>query len=128
MEKSIRDAYGEALVKYGAENENVVVLDADVSGSTKSALFGKAYPQRFFNVGIAEACMNAMACGLASAGKIPFTNTFATFMTSNGLLSMRALASYNKLNVKFAGGYGGLSDSYDAPWRWPATPCRRIIL
>lgn len=115
MAVSIRDAYGAALVKYGKDNADVVVLDADVSSSTKSGLFGKEYPERFFNVGIAEANMNAMACGFASAGKIPFTNTFATFTTSNGLLSMRALASYNNLNVKFIGGYGGLSDSYDGP-------------
>jgi len=115
MALSIRDAYGAALVKYGKDNADVVVLDADVSSSTKSGLFGRECPDRFFNVGIAEANMNAMACGFASAGKIPFTNTFATFTTSNGLLSMRALASYNNLNVKFIGAYGGLSDSYDGP-------------
>lgn len=115
MAVSIRDAYGAALVKYGKDNADVVVLDADVSGSTKSGMFGNEFPGRFFNVGIAEANMNAIACGFASAGKIPFTNTFATFTTSNGLLSMRALASYNNLNVKFIGAYGGLSDSYDGP-------------
>lgn len=114
MALSIRDAYGKALEKYG-HNPDVVVLDADVSASTKSELFGKKYPDRFFNVGIAEANMNAMACGFASCGKIPFTNTFATFNTSNGLLSLRALASYNNLNVKIAGAYAGLSDSYDGP-------------
>ncbi len=114
MALSIRDAYGKALEKYG-NNPDVVVLDADVSASTKSELFGKKYPERFFNVGIAEANMNAMACGFASCGKIPFTNTFATFNTSNGLLSLRALASYNHLNVKVAGAYAGLSDSYDGP-------------
>lgn len=115
MAVSIRDAYGAALVKLGRENPDVVVLDADVSSSTKSGMFGREFPERFFNVGVAEANMNAMACGLASAGKIPFANTFAAFITSNGLLSMRALASYNKLNVKFMGAYGGLSDSYDGP-------------
>ncbi|NCB30233.1 MAG: transketolase family protein, partial [Clostridia bacterium] len=65
MGKAIRDAYGEALVKYGATNQNIVVLDADLSGSTKSALFGAKYPDRFFNVGIAEANMTAMAAGFA---------------------------------------------------------------
>lgn len=115
MAVTIRDAYGAALVKYGKDNPKVVVLDADVSTSTKTGAFWKACPERFFNVGIAEANMNAMACGFASAGKIPFANTFANFITSNGLLSMRALASYNRLNAKFAGAYGGISNSYDGP-------------
>ena len=115
MSLAIRDAYGNSLAKYGAMYPNVVALDADVSSSTKSGVFGKAYPERFFNVGIAEANMNAMACGMASAGKIPFVNTFATFITSNGLLSLRALASYSNLNVKVMGAYGGLSDAYDGP-------------
>lgn len=115
MAIAIRDAYGVSLAKYGKENKSVVVLDADVSGSTKSAIFGKECPDRFFNVGISEANMGAMACGFASSGKIPFINTFATFLTSNCLLSLRALASYNSLNVKVMGGYGGLSDAYDGP-------------
>ena len=108
MAKAIRDVYGDALVKFGKDNKNVVVLDADVSGSTKSAVFGKACPDRFFNVGIAEANMTAMAGGLASVGKIPFVNTFAVFLTTIGLLSARALGSYSKLP-------GGMSDAFDGP-------------
>lgn len=115
MAKAIRDVYGEALVKYGKDNQNVVVLDADVSGSTKSAVFGKACPERFFNVGIAEANMTAMAGGLASVGKIPFVNTFAVFLTTIGLLSARALGSYSKLPIKMVGAYGGMSDAFDGP-------------
>ena len=115
MAKAIRDVYGEALVKYGKDDERVVVLDADVSSSTKSAVFGQACPDRFLNVGIAEANMTAMAAGLASVGKIPFVNTFAVFITSLGLTAARAFGSYSKLPIKMAGAYGGVSDSYDGP-------------
>ena len=115
MAKAIRDVYGEALAKYGKENENVVVLDADVSGSTKSATFAKACPDRFFNMGIAEANMVAAAAGMASVGKIPFVNTFAVFLTSIGLVSARALGSYSKLPIKMAGAYAGMSDAFDGP-------------
>ncbi len=115
MAKAIRDVYGDVLVKFGKDNKDVVVLDADVSGSTKSAVFGKACPDRFFNVGIAEANMTAMAGGLASVGKIPFVNTFAVFLTTIGLLSARALGSYSKLPIKMVGAYGGMSDAFDGP-------------
>ena len=115
MAKAIRDAYGEALVKYGSDNPDVVVLDADLSGSTRSALFQKACPERFFNVGVAEANMSAMAAGFASVGKIPFINTFATFMATLGLLPARIYGSYSNLNVKFMGAYGGLAGAYDGP-------------
>ena len=115
MSKSIRVAYGEALVEMGKEHQNVVVLDADVSCSTQSAMFGKAYPDRFLNVGIAEANMTAMAAGLASVGKIPFVNTFAVFLTSIGLTPARAFGSYSKLPIKLVGAYGGMSDAFDGP-------------
>lgn len=115
MARSIRDVYGDMLVQSGKENEQIVVLDADVSSSTKSGAFGKAYPDRFFNVGIAEANMVAMAAGLATTGKIPFANTFAVFITSIGLISARAFGSYSKLNIKLMGAYCGLSDSFDGP-------------
>ncbi|MDO4261093.1 MAG: transketolase C-terminal domain-containing protein [Eubacteriales bacterium] len=113
MGKAIRDVYGEALKKYGAVNENIVVLDADVSGSTKSAVFGKEYPDRFYNCGISEYAMMGMAAGMAKNGKIPFVNTFAVFLTTLGSLAARAALSYSGLNVKMMGGYGGLSDAYD---------------
>ena len=115
MAKAIRDVYGEALAKYGKENENVVVMDADVSGSTKSATFGKACPDRFFNMGISEANMVAAAAGMASCGKIPFVNTFAVFLTSIGLTPARALGSYAGLPIKMAGAYAGMSDAFDGP-------------
>ena len=115
MAKSIRDVYGEALVTYGKDDPRVVVLDADVSSSTKSGTFAKACPERFFNCGIAEANMTAMAAGFASAGKIPFVNTFAVFLTSIGLTPARAFGSYSKLPIKMVGAYGGLSDAFDGP-------------
>lgn len=110
---AIRDAYGEALKELGKENKQVVVLDADVSGSSKSILFGNEYPDRFFNVGIAEANMVAMSAGMATSGFIPFANTFAAFMVLRGGDPVRSLIAYTKLNVKLAGTYAGLSDSYD---------------
>jgi transketolase len=115
MAKAIREVYGEALVRYGRDNPDVVVLDADVSSSTRSALFQAACPDRFFNVGVAEANMAGMAAGLASVGKIPFVNTFATFITTLGLLPARIFGSYSNANVKFMGTYSGLSDAYDGP-------------
>ncbi|HKL99530.1 MAG TPA: transketolase C-terminal domain-containing protein [Mobilitalea sp.] len=113
MEKAIRDIYGEALKKHGATNPNIVVLDSDVSGSTKSSIFGNEYPDRFYNCGISEYAMLGMAAGMAKNGKIPFVNTFAVFITTIGALGARLYMSYAGLNVKMMGAYGGLSDSYD---------------
>ena len=110
---AIREAYGEVLKELGAKNKNVVVLDADVSSSSKSSLFGAQYPDRFFNVGIAEANMVAIAAGMSTLGKIPFVNTFAAFIVLRGADPVRSLIAYEKLNVKLAGAYAGLSDSYD---------------
>ena len=111
--KQIRQAYGEALVRIGERDERIVVLDSDVANSTKSYLFGKKFPERFFDVGISEANMAGMAAGLATAGKIPFINTFATFMVLRAGDSIRSLIAYSNLNVKIVGAYSGLSDSYD---------------
>ncbi len=115
MAKAIRDAYGEALVACGLQNENIVVFDADTSGSTKTNGFAAAIPERFFNVGIAEANMVAMAAGAATIGKIPFVNTFGVFLASNGLLSARSYGSYAQLPLKLAGAYCGMSDAFDGP-------------
>ncbi len=115
MAKSIRTAYGEALVRCGGENSHIVVLDADVSSSTQSCLFAREYPDRFFNVGIAESNMSAMAAGFASVGKVPFVNTFAVFLTSIGLAAARLFGSYSHLPIKLVGAYGGLSDAFDGP-------------
>ena len=113
MGKEMRDIYGETLVELGAENNDIVVLDADLSGSTKSKLFAQRYPERFFNMGIAEADMMACAAGLASVGKVPFVNSFAVFLTTNGLLSARTQICYGGMNVKLAGAYAGMSDAMD---------------
>ena len=113
MAKSIRDVYGETLAELGAEYENIVVLDADLSGSTKSKVFGQKYPERFFNMGIAESDMVSCAAGLAATGKIPFVNTFTVFLTTLGLISTRAQVCYGNLNVKLAGAYCGMSDALD---------------
>jgi len=113
MAKSIREVYGTALAELADKNENIVVLDADLSGSTKSGIFGKAHPERFFNMGIAESNMVATAAGLASVGKIPFVNTFTVFLTTLGLISTRAQVCYGNLNVKLGGAYCGMSDAFD---------------
>lgn len=113
MPKAIREVYGSALVELGNENPNVVVLDADLSGSTKSGVFAKAHPERFFNMGISELNMTATAAGLSSVGKIPFINTFAVFSTTLGLISLRGQICYGNLNVKIGGAYCGMSDAFD---------------
>ena len=113
MGKAIRDVYGDVLAELGAENENIVVLDADLSGSTKSKVFGQKFPDRFFNMGIAESDMVSCAAGLAAVGKIPFVNTFTVFLTSLGLIAARSQVCYGELNVKLAGAYGGMSDALD---------------
>lgn len=110
---AIRDAYGEALKKLGLVNEKVIALEADVGASTKSAIFGKEFPDRYFNVGISEMNMTAMAAGFALEGFVPFVNTFASFLTTRGADPIQCLIAYDRLNVKLAGTYCGLSDSYD---------------
>ena len=110
---AIRDAYGEALLKLGKKNDKVVALEADVGSSTKSGVFGKEFPERYFNVGISEINMVSMAAGMARIGNIPFVNTFSTFLSTRGADPIQSLICYDKLNVKLAGTYCGLSDSYD---------------
>ena len=84
-----RDAYGDALVSLGKKRDDVVVLDADLSGSTKTSKFAKAFPDRFFNIGIAEQDMVGTAAGLAIAGKLPFVSTFAVFATGRAWEQVR---------------------------------------
>ena len=112
---SMRVAYGKALADYGAVNPNVVVLDADVSASTQSHYFAARFPERFFNLGVAEAGMVDVAVGLALGGKIPFANTFAFLLSLRAAEQVRTCVAYAQTNVKLAAGYGGLSDSYDGP-------------
>ena len=112
---SIREAYGRALAAYGAENPEVVVLDADTSSSTLSSFFAEAFPDRFFNVGIAEPCMVDVAVGLALGGKIPFANAFAALISLRAAEQVRTSVCYARTNVKLAAGYAGLSDFKDGP-------------
>ncbi len=113
MGKAMRQAYGEALVELGKKYKDLVVFDADVASSTRTIMFSQAHPDRFFNVGIAEMNMAAMAAGISTTGKIPFINTFACFMVLRCADPIRSLMAYTNLNVKIAGAYAGLSDSYD---------------
>ena len=110
--KATRVGYGEALVALGAENDKVVVLDADLSGSTMTNGFAKAYPDRFFNAGIAEANMVTMAAGLASMGLIPFCSTFAVF-ASRCYEQIRNGVCHPHLNVKFAFTHAGITVGED---------------
>lgn len=111
----IRRAYGEALVDLGAQREDVVVLSADVQSSDFSYMFEAAYPQRFFNVGIAEPALVDAAVGFANAGKIPIANTFAFLFVTRALEMVRTHLCYGGANVKLAAAYSGLSDSFDGP-------------
>ncbi|KNZ40692.1 transketolase family protein [Acetobacterium bakii] len=111
--KSTRQAYGEYLVTLGKKNENLVVLDADLSGATKTNIFKKAFPERHFNVGIAEANLMGMAAGLATAGKIPFASTFAIFGAGRAYEIIRNSICYPKLNVKIALTHSGISVGED---------------
>ena len=108
-----RDAYGEALAELGAENGNIVALDADLSGSTKTGVFAKKFPERFFNMGIAEANMVGTAAGLAAAGKIPFVSTFAIFAVGRAWEQMRQSVAYPKANVKIVATHGGVTVGED---------------
>ncbi len=109
MAKEMRGIFGEALRDLGAENEKVVVLDADLSGATKSATFGAAYPDRFYNIGIAEANMVSIAAGMASCDLIPYACTFSFLLALRSLDQIRSQICCPKLNVKLVGTNGGLS-------------------
>lgn len=111
----MRKAYGEALVELGRAREDVVVLSADVQNSDFSYLFEEAFPDRFFNVGIAEPSLVDAAAGLAHSGKVPIANTFAFLFATRALEMVRTHLCYGGLNVKLAGAYAGLSDSFDGP-------------
>lgn len=111
--KSPRNAYGETLVELGAKNTDIVVLDADLSCSTQTCKFQKAYPERFFNSGIAEQDMMCTAAGLATEGKIPFVSTFAMFATARCLDQIRNSICYPKLNVKIVATHGGITVGED---------------
>ena len=111
--KSIRSAYGKTLVELGAKNKNIVVLDADLSCSTQTKLFAQNYPDRFFNMGIAEQNMMATAAGLAKEGKIPFVSTFAIFASGRAWEQIRNSIAYSKFNVKIVATHGGITVGED---------------
>jgi transketolase len=113
MSEAMREAFGKKLAELGKTNGDLVVLDADVSSSTKSGYFAKAFPERFYNCGVAEGNMAGVAAGLAAAGCHPVINAFAIFLALKSADQIRNDICYNKLPVVIAGGYGGLSDSFD---------------
>jgi len=108
-----RDVYGETLAQLGESSQEIVVLDADLSGSTKTNIFAKKFPERFFNMGVSEADMMGTAAGLAAAGKIPFASTFAIFASGRAWEQVRQSIAYPKLNVKIVASHGGITVGED---------------
>ncbi|MDE5945829.1 MAG: transketolase family protein [Oscillospiraceae bacterium] len=113
IRKATRESYGETLANLADKYENLVVLDADLAAATKTAIFKKAYPQRFFDCGIAEANMMGVAAGLAAAGKIPFASTFAMFAAGRAYEIVRNSIGYPHLNVKIGATHAGISVGED---------------
>ena len=113
IKKATRESYGEALVELGRKNENVVVLDADLSTATKTNMFAKEFPNRFFDMGIAEANMMGVAAGLATCGKVPFASTFAVFAAGRSYDQIRCSVAYPKLNVKICATHAGVTVGED---------------
>lgn len=113
LKKSIRGAFGEELAELGKINSKIVALDADLSGSTQTSLFAKAYPERFFDVGIAEQDLITTALGLSLEGFIPFAATFAVFATGRAYDQIRNSICYQKSNVKIIGAHGGITVGED---------------
>ncbi|MDO4537448.1 MAG: transketolase family protein, partial [Coriobacteriales bacterium] len=105
MNSATREAYGAALAELGRTNPAVVALDADLAGSTKSAIFGKQFPERFFDMGISEADMIGTAAGLATCGKIPFASSFSVFVTGRAFEQIRNSVCNPGLNVKVVGSH-----------------------
>lgn len=116
MGKATRDAYGETLKRLGSTHPDIVVLDADLSESTKTSIFAKKFPDRFFDTGIAEENMIGIAAGLATTGKIPFASTFAVFGAGRAYEQIRNSICYPNLNVKIAVTHAGLTVGED--WRY----------
>ena len=111
--KATRQSYGEKLAEIGEKNKNIVVLDADLSGATKTSVFAKKIPDRFFNMGIAEQDMMSTAAGLATFGKIPFASSFAMFATGRAYDQIRNSIAYPKLNVKICASHAGVTVGED---------------
>lgn len=113
MGKATRESYGEALIQIGHENENIVVLDADLSKSTKTNGFKTEFPDRFFNAGIAEQNLMGMAAGMSNIGLVPFASTFAVFATGRAFEIIRNSICYPKANVKIAATHAGITVGED---------------
>lgn len=111
--KATRESYGEALADLGERYENIVVLDADLAGATKTSVFKKKFPERFFDMGIAEQDMMGTAAGLALAGKLPFASTFAVFASGRAYDQVRNTICYGNLNVKIAATHAGVTVGED---------------
>lgn len=108
-----RDGYGEALLELGAANPDIIVLDADLAEATRTGVFKKAYPDRFFDCGIAEANMAGIAAGLAATGKIPFISSFAMFAAGRAYEQVRNSIGYSRLNVKIGASHAGITVGED---------------
>ncbi len=106
---SCRDVYGNTLIALGKENENIVVLDADLAKSTRTIKFGEVFPERFFDMGVAEQNMIGVAAGLAASGKVAFASSFAMFATGRAWEQVRNTVAYSNLNVKIFATHGGIS-------------------
>ena len=111
--KATRQSYGEALVELGKENKNIVVLDADLATATKTIEFAKEFPERFFDIGIAEADMIGTAAGMATCGKIPYASTFAVFAAGRAYDQIRSSVCYPNLNVKICATHAGVTVGED---------------
>src|SRR5512137_2527670 len=125
-ELAMREAYGRALADYGAEHPQVVALDVDTSASTLSSFFAQRFPERFFNIGIAEPCMVDVAAGLALGGFIPFINGFASILSLRALEQIRTCVCYARTNVKIAASYAGISDFKDGPTHYSITDLANV--
>jgi transketolase len=125
-ELSMREAYGRALAEYGALNLSVVALDVDTSASTLSSFFAQKFPERFFNIGIAEPCMVDVAAGLALGGFLPFINGFASILSLRALEQIRTCVCYARTNVKIAASYAGLSDFKDGATHYSITDLANV--
>lgn len=113
LKKATRDSFGEAVTELAAEYPEIIVLDADLAAATKTGIFKKAYPNRFFDCGIAECNMIGIAAGLATCGKIPFAASFAMFSAGRAYEQVRNSVGYPKLNVKVVGSHAGISVGED---------------